>query len=152
MTQPRALPGSHLASSRSRLRPRYWLAGVFLLGAFLVTTSCSSPSTARQRTATPSIEAYGPLCEALRYARRGDLPSARQIFHDQAHQPLHELAERATEQDRSVAARLLEAKQRVEFIVDAPGADLEPSLAMLLEAIEAALEVTGTVDIPNCEA
>ncbi|MGE0309619.1 MAG: hypothetical protein AB7Q27_28105 [Acidimicrobiia bacterium] len=80
------------------------------------------------------------------------MPSARRIFHDQAHQPLHELAERATGQDRSVAARLLEAKQQVESIVDAPDADLEPSLAMLLEAVEAALEVTGTVDIPNCEA
>lgn len=84
------------------------------------------------------------VCEAAREARGGDADSARVVFFDDAHQPLHELAAQASEIDRAAAARLHEAKQAVESAFS--DGDVEAAFSRLVPATDAALQ---TVDGPR---
>lgn len=71
----------------------------------------------------------GALCTSLQAAKAGDGDRARAAFMDDAHEPLHELARELESIDRAEAARLLEAKQRVESAIERDAlssADLEP--------------------------
>lgn len=77
------------------------------------------------------------LCEASDEAA-ADPESARGIFFDRAHDPLHDIAAAAEDVDRSSAARLLEAKQAVEANLEAMAA---PGLASDLERL-----ITATRD------
>ncbi len=81
------------------------------------------------------------LCQAVEDAAGADVDAARAQFTDRAHQPLHELAAEVTQVDRTLAARLLEAKEQVEADLDQR--NLEPDvladdLATLAEAASAA--------------
>jgi hypothetical protein len=90
------------------------------------------------------------LCDAREEIGR-DVGATEAIFFDGAHDGLHDLANDAAEMDRSVAARLLEAKQTVE-------ADLEetPSRRVLAKDFDALLDSTRraleatSVAAPNC--
>lgn len=83
------------------------------------------------------------VCRAAAEAREGELGAARDRF-DDVHVGLHDLAAAAGEEDRTVAARLLEAKQRVE-------ADLRAdTLADLTAPVAAAVVTTGGTAPDNC--
>ncbi len=99
---------------------------------------------------SPAVEAggrYEPvhagLCAARSAAAAGSVPAAREAFFDRAHQPLHELASDAAARDRSVAARLLEAKEAVEAGLNQPGPSFVADLDRLLAATAAAVEAVG---------
>ena len=72
---------------------------------------------------------------------------AQATFLDRAHIPLHAIAAAVEDDDRDLAARLLEAKQAVEeeFAGDADPEVLEPALNDLIEVAAEALIV---LDIP----
>ena len=92
------------------------------------------------------------LCAAVRDADEGDVAGARTAFYARSHDGLHELAARATEIDPAAAARLLEAKQRVEALLeDGPDrADLIVALAGLADATAEAAAVVGEVEVERC--
>lgn len=94
-------------------------------------------------TGDESKAAVATVCKAAAAAGSGDVESARAIF-DRAHNELHSLATAAAAKDRSVAARLLEAKQRVEAtLTTAPAATLATHLEALIEPTRSAATVAG---------
>ena len=60
------------------------------------------------------------VCGVAREARAGERAAARQHFVGRVHEDLHQLADELTDIDRAAAARVLEAKQRVEDDLDRP--------------------------------
>ena len=91
----------------------------------------------------PYSRAYEGLCEAHASASRGDVGAAEKTFHDTAHEPLHELSKDAQQRDRSAAARLLEAKGRVESGFESGERRIAPDLATLLVATRDAFTAAG---------
>lgn len=84
----------------------------------------------------PSSQAYLGVCRALVAARDDDAAGARTIFQNEAHGPLHELSDRVDDEDRAIAARLLESKNAVESAV---ADNAEPdALRSALERLSAA--------------
>lgn len=86
---------------------------------------------------------HAEVCAALASAADGDLDTAQATF-DDIHVGLHDLATAAGEEDRAVAARLLEAKQRVEADLD------ETSLAGLVAPAAEAVRTTGGAAPDTC--
>jgi hypothetical protein len=82
-------------------------------------------------------------------ASGGGLDEARQVFQDQSHAYLHQLAAELQEQDRSLAAELLEAKQQVERALQAGGdAELLTDLISRLRVVvETALASMGMANV-----
>jgi hypothetical protein len=119
---------------------------VLLLGtAAIAAGACSRGDDGRDgaapaTTVTKATGRYGAvhteLCKAKAEADAGDLASAKRTF-DDVHAGIHELATATEEVDRAAAARLLEAKQRVEAGLTAT------SLAELLPAVAEAVDLTG---------
>jgi len=86
---------------------------------------------------------HAEVCRAAAQAEEGDLRAAQRTF-DDVHVGLHDLAAAAEQEDRAVAARLLEAKQRVE-------ADLGPEvLRDLVAPVAAAVEATAGTAPDTC--
>lgn len=87
------------------------------------------------------------LCDALGAASGGSVGDADAVFYDRSHEGLHDLARRASGEDRAAVTRLLETKQRVEALLreDARGGELAEELDRLLEA---AREAARAVDVP----
>lgn len=92
------------------------------------------------------------LCRAARAARDGDAAQARRAFLDTAHDPLHRLADRTAEQDRTAAARLLEAKERVEADLEGSQPSLEQDLERLVDATRVAIRAGGEPVPSRCQA
>lgn len=119
--------------------------------AALVLVSCA-PASSDDATASaaPVTDAAAALCTAKRQAAT-DPQAARRVFYDRAHDHLHELARQAQTTDRPAAARLLEAKQRVEHDLDASAAPqrLVGDLDRLLAATDAALTAVS-IPPPTC--
>jgi len=106
---------------------------------------------ARPSGRAPSFaSARDGLCQAAAAADRSDVAGARAEFFDRAHQPLHELAGAAQTQDRAAAARLLEAKARVEADISAASPSLGVSLAALADATGQAMAAIGAGDPGPC--
>lgn len=127
------------------------VAGVLV--AILAVTRSSGSDGANNDEATTSVaRTYAGLCAGLRLANDDDVSGVRTAFYDRAHDGLHELAARATDTDTVAAARLLEAMQRVEALLDdAPTrADLASALASLADATARAAEVVGEPDVQGC--
>ncbi len=122
-------------------------AGVVVL--FAVRDGQGSPSRAPEPRGRYA-EAYAGLCTARSAARSGDVVEARRAFLDRSHQPLHELAAQATERDRAVAARLLEAKEAVEASLGRSSPTAAADLDGLVDATGAALVATGRTRPPPC--
>lgn len=79
------------------------------------------------------------LVAALCDAQQADSPDeARRVFNSRAHGPLHDLARRVVEVDRTVASQLHEAKYRVESAVT--GDENE----QLAERLESLTDITRT--------
>lgn len=97
-------------------------------------------------TATTATDlSYAGLCAGIAAADAGDLEGVDKVFD---HGPLHELAARATEIDRAVAAQLLVAKEKVESAMS-NDATTPPSLAAALNALaEATRQAQRTVGDP----
>lgn len=83
---------------------------------------------------------YADLCR-VQTLTRADLEEARDLFYGRVHSPLHEIARAAGEVDRTVAARLLEAKNDVEaaFNRRASGSQTAEAVGRLLPQTEQAL-------------
>ena len=78
-------------------------------------TGTASPSATTAAPAGSALAGLGDrVCAVARSARAGDADSARASFFGPVHDDLHELADELSRTDRPAAARLLEAKQRVE--------------------------------------
>jgi hypothetical protein len=119
--------------------------------AALVLVSCAPASSGdASASAAPLTDAAAALCTAKRQAAT-DPRAARRVFYDRAHDDLHELARQTQRTDRPVAARLLEAKQRVEHDLDADAAPqrLVGDLDRLLAATDAALTAIS-IPPPAC--
>lgn len=72
------------------------------------------------------------LCEAI---AAEDVTTAAEVFESDTHPRLHELAEAVREEDRGVAARLLEAKYDVETVVRADELGPAPLVRERLEVL-----------------
>lgn len=109
------------------------MAGV---AAVIAITAACGGSTGDDEVVGRFGGVYTSVCDAVAAAEGGDLDEAQRIF-DDTHLALHDLAVAAGEADRSVEARLLQAKQRAEA---------DPSLATLaplVEPVAEAVEATG---------
>lgn len=131
---------------RSR-RPLGLLLGVVLtmvaLGGLVAAVRDDPPRQAGGTRAAALVEARDGVCQALEEARAGRVEAARRAFVNRAHQPLHDLAAAAGERDREVAARLLEAKQRVEGDFENGDDALVANLRELGAAADVALAAIG---------
>lgn len=107
---------------------------------------CSSPAPAGSRPG----EVVAAVCGARTAAARGESEGARRIFVNTAHDRLHELAAAAGQVDRSAEARLLEAKQRVEAVLEEPGPDFADRLERLAVAAADAAEIVGDERPADC--
>ena len=96
----------------------------------------------------PYVLAASALCDASAGAARGELDLARQAFYDTAHRPLHDLAAEVAVGDRVLAARLLEAKESVEFGLDNEEPAIAESFRTLVGAADDALRATGHGPVP----
>ena len=81
--------------------------------------------------------AFQGLCDARTLAEAGDIQAASDTFQSRAHAELHSLADRLAASDRDAAARLLEAKQRVEAAFASPESAAPPVVAAQLSTLEA---------------
>lgn len=124
------------------------LFGAFAAAAALL-GACSSASTTKTSTTTVTVAditaAHTGLCAAIAAATNGDEEAAGVTFTDRVHGGLHDLASRVEERDRSVAARLLEAKERVEADLDqsVTAAALTADLINLAPNVRAAIALLG---------
>lgn len=136
--------------------PRRAWVGVLVGLAVMLAAGCGGRGQGTVRAAEGSDSAAGlrdaaaALCAAKGQAA-SDPTSARRSFYDRAHDRLHELARLAERSDRPAAARLLEAKQRVEHDLDGPTppARLAGDLDRLLVTTNAALAVIS-ISPPPC--
>jgi hypothetical protein len=98
----------------------------------------------------PLREAAAAICTASERAANNHR-AARQMFYDRAHDRLHDLARLVQQTDRVRAARLLEAKERVErdLAVGATPERLAGDLDRLLAAVKTAL-TTISITPPGC--
>lgn len=107
-----------------------WLA-IFALGG----SESQSAGVPAQESPLPGV------CGALAAARAGDADDAKAMFFDGAHDGLHDLASRAAEVDRTAAAELLRAKERVEALMESgPASGLRPALDELADATATAAQ------------
>lgn len=102
-----------------------------MLALALLTAGCAgsvdSVTVGGERVAVePLVDAHRALCQA---AARPD--SARELFFDRSHEPLHAVARAMEDVDRAQAAELLEAKQKVESELVEPPATLPDALRRL---------------------
>lgn len=127
-------------------------AGVLVLLAVLagfVALAATAGDGSDDETSPRSATAvHRGLCRALQAAEAGEHDEARTAFFDRSHDGLHDLAARAADIDRSLAADLLEAKQRVEASLD--GDDEAPDLAGDLRSL-AAVTASATARVDGAD-
>lgn len=112
--------------------------------ALSLAAACSSDTN--NDTADPFADAATGLCDTVDAAGQPD--QARQLFFDEIHQPLHQLADETADADRTVAAQLLEAKQAVEAALDANTSSLGADLDRLADTTHAALVTLDRPGLP----
>jgi DNA anti-recombination protein RmuC len=121
---------------------------VFLVSVLLA--ACSDGTTGRQARLQRASQG---LCDAQVQAFHSNVRRAADAFDRDTHAFLHELAADLQEIDRQLAARLLEAKQRVEnAFLDPTRADpqqVAQLLAELQRALREGAEVAG-LPTPLC--
>jgi hypothetical protein len=140
--------------SRWALIPLLVLVAAVPVTVLAVTRSGGSDEANDGEATSPAARTHAGLCTALALADDDDVSGARAAFYDRSHDGLHELAATATDVDPAAAARLLEAKQRVESLLDggAPTrADLTSALGGLADATARAAEDVGEPDVKGCD-
>jgi hypothetical protein len=95
------------------------LLTVVMLAAVACSQGRAAPVPDRERRLRTASQG---LCDALFLASQGRVRDAATVFYAETHAYLHELAAELQETDPAAAAGLLEAKQRVERVLDS-GAD-----------------------------
>ncbi|HEU4868029.1 MAG TPA: hypothetical protein VFV09_09895 [Actinomycetota bacterium] len=141
---------------RSRLLIVLVLLGLAAVGFAVYSQTAGKPDAAGDgvQTSDEVLEtAYTDLCETRSLAG-ADVEEARGQFYGKVHSPLHDIARKAEEADRAVAARMLEAKNDVEqsFNTSAPAEETTAALDLLLTRTAEALnsiEVTTSVCTPS---
>lgn len=116
------------------------LCGIVATALGMAALSFEQPE---QEAAPDASAVHVAICDALGQAAAGDTEAARVTFTDQAHDDLHRLAADAAEQDRSVSAALLEAKQQVEADLAQRPTRLAQDLELLAPTVRRALVVAG---------
>ena len=122
-----------------------------LVAAAIVAGACggggSGSSSSAGGEATKATGRWGQvntgICEAAAAATDGDRKAAEKDFAD-IHAALHELAAAVEREDRAAAARLLQAKQRVE--ADATADDL----TALSDTVRDGIRITGGTAPTHC--
>lgn len=126
--------------------------GLFLFfGALVVIEARTSQAPEGDVQSGQSLDSLaGNLCAAEKLVG-ADPVAAADTFRQQVHGPLHELAGRASNADRSIAAKLLEAKYEVESATGKypPTDQLGPALRELNRQAAAALLSVG-LQSPAC--
>jgi hypothetical protein len=112
--------------------------------AALVLFAAACVSSGASGGVAPLDEAVEGLCRATDLARGGDVAGASGVFQDRSHEYLHVLADDLMDVDRAAAARLLEAKQRVEAAFGDPGSADPEGTAALLSDLQSALAEAAT--------
>ena len=109
-------------------------------------TSPDSIAVGSERVAVaPLVDAHAALCEAaIRPV------SARGLFFDRAHEPLHAVARAVEDVDRAHAAELLEVKEKVESELAAAPVSLPDDLLRLAEVYRASLGRLA-IEAPPCD-
>ena len=106
-------------------------------------TACgANESSSAEQTAAD--DAAAALCRAVRAAAAGEEDEAEKVFDDDAHGPLHDLADAL--EDRTAKANLLEAKSRVER-----GDHSSAAFAALERAVSDAAEAADLERPASCE-
>ena len=97
---------------------------VAVAAAAVLLEGCAGGDPAPTSTPRPtghSLEGLADgVCGVALQARAGQRAAAREQFVGRVHEDLHQLADELSEIDRAAAARVLEAKQRVEDDLDRP--------------------------------
>lgn len=127
-------------------------AAVALLAVIVVAMVAdrSDDDSSRPVATSPAARAYSGVCTAASLARGGDREGARRAFFNESHEPLHELATAAAERDRGAAARLLEAKERVESDLTGASRSLADDLDSLAATTAAAMTASGETAPASC--
>jgi hypothetical protein len=147
-----------LEVKRARSRRISWLlvAGLVVLGAFPVTLGIigrdqgkempqSREENANAAPAAQYSSLYGSVCGLVGLAEQ-DPPAAHREFMNQAHGPIHDLVDAVA--NRSVKARLLEAKGSVESAGDS--GPLTGQMQALADATRQAVIAAGSEDPGPC--
>lgn len=91
------------------------------------------------------VDAHAALCEAV-----AEPAQARALFFDRSHDALHEVARRLEDVDRTQAAQLLQAKERVESGFAPPREELSGDLRTLADVYRSALGRLA-ITAPPCD-
>lgn len=149
--RPLVVPGVVLKpvpSSRRDVRVRHAVAAATVLTLAGCAAERPAPASADGISAATALVAE--LCAVRDGAAAPQ--RARDRFFDDAHAPLHDLADRVAERDRTAAAELLRAKQAVEETLD--GDRVEPAVlrdrADRLAAAAAAGYAALDLEVPAC--
>lgn len=121
------------------------MSRTILITAVLVALTACGNGSGTGATRSPGQALTDAICRARSDAARGETAAANREYYDHAHQPLHELAAELQRKDRSAAATLLEAHQRVEddLATEPPPRDLADHLAALADQARDAVAATG---------
>lgn len=141
--------------ARPRLLIVLVLLGLSGVGFAVYSQTAGKPDAAGAGVQTSDevlLAAYADLCETRSLAG-GDVEEARGQFYSKVHSPLHDIARKAEEADRAVAARMLEAKNDVEqsFNTSAPADATTAALDRLLTRTAEALNSIG-VTTSSCNS
>jgi hypothetical protein len=118
-------------------------ASIAVVAAVVIALVLSRSTDDSAGPVTPVGRAHAGVCTAAALARNGDAEGAKRTFFDESHQPLHDLATAAAERDRGAAARLLEAKEKVESDLTAGSGPLADDLEELAVRTAAAATAAG---------
>jgi hypothetical protein len=122
---------------------------IILISVTLLAAACEAGETVETGVSTAErarfLAAMDGLCQTQAFAQLEQYSSARQIFADQSHQYLHDVAARLQDQDPDVTGSLLEAKQQVETGLKDPSFYGTEEVVRRLVALQDALGRAGAV-------
>jgi hypothetical protein len=116
----------------------------------LFNRSSTSTPPPDARDAGAYERAHAGLCEALALVDADDPAAAQGVFLSRSHTTLHTLAADTADADRSVAARLLEAKAAVEGSLPTGASTATEDLRRLRDATASAIETVTGHQPPAC--
>lgn len=127
---------------------RVIVALVVVVLAASCTGSEEKPAPTAGQSRRPQVAIEG-LCEAETLAAGGLQEEAQQVFQDQSHAYLHELAAQLQDRDRELAGQLLEAKQEVEVALQemSDPETLAFRIGELRAVVESAVAVVGLTNV-----
>ena len=134
-------PGSWALGTKFREDSRVTTVTRVTMPLLLLLVGCATGAeepiaVLEEAEALPVQIAFQGLCEARTAAEAGDVPGASTIFQSRTHSELHSLADRLSTTDRDAAARLLEAKQRVEDAFADPTTASPTAVAGLISSLK----------------